>query len=73
MKIHPIKIYCLQNKIKQKDLAKLTGIAEITIHRIVNYKTKLNHKKTIQKLHNITGISMNDLYCPEDTQNENIG
>ncbi|MHB1546205.1 MAG: helix-turn-helix domain-containing protein [bacterium] len=65
MNIHPLKIYCLKNKIKQKKLAELVGISEITIHRIVNYKTKLYHKKTIQKLHAFTGIPINDLIYKE--------
>ncbi len=66
MTIHPLKIYCLRNKIKQKKLAELTGVSEITIHRIVNYKTKLYHKKTIQKLHVFTGIPIFHLLYPED-------
>jgi transcriptional regulator with XRE-family HTH domain len=70
MKIHPLKIYILQNGIKQKELAKLSGISEITIHRIVNYKTTKSFKKTIQKLNNVTGIPVIDLLYPEESCNK---
>ncbi len=65
MKIHPLKIYCLKNRIKQKEFAKLSGISEITIHRIVNYKTKAS-KTSVKKISNITGIPIIDLLYPEE-------
>ena len=66
MKIHPLKIYILQNKITQKQLGVLSGVSEITIHRIINYKTTRMFKKTIQKLQTVTGITITDLLCQGD-------
>ena len=67
MNIHPLKKYLLENKIKQKEFAELSGIPLITIHRIVNHKNKsFSRKKTIEKIHNLTGIPIIDLLYPEE-------
>ncbi|RZV39923.1 MAG: helix-turn-helix domain-containing protein [Candidatus Acidulodesulfobacterium acidiphilum] len=65
MKIHPLKIYILQNKIKQKELARLCGISEITIHRIVNFKTKKISNKNFEKLIKF-GIPKSIILCREE-------
>ena len=65
MKIHPLKMYILQNKIKQKELAIASGISEITIHRIVNFKTKKISKKNFEKLINF-GIPESIILCREE-------
>lgn len=67
MKIHPLKIYLLKNKIKQKEFAGLSGIPQITIYRIVNYKNKgFPRKETIEKIHKLTGIPRNQFTYLED-------
>ena len=65
MTIHPLKLYCIENKINQKNLSKLTGVSALTIHRIVNYKTR-PHPSTAKKISGITGMPVNSLLYPED-------
>lgn len=67
MKIHPLKIYLLQNKIKQKEFSQLSGIPQITIHRIINYKNKgFPRKETIEKIHKLTNIPRNQFTYQEN-------
>jgi transcriptional regulator with XRE-family HTH domain len=65
MTIHPLKFYCIENKINQKELSKLTAVSAITIHRIVNYKTR-PHSTTAKKISAATGIPVTALLYPED-------
>jgi DNA-binding XRE family transcriptional regulator len=71
--LHPLRFYLLTHDIKQNDFAKQIGITPPFLSHILKYKYFPSRKtaiKIIELTHN--KISMNDLYCPEDTQNENI-
>lgn len=69
MAIHPLKLYCIENKINQKKLSKLTSVSAITIHRIINYKTQ-PHSTTAKKISELTGIPVMDLLYPENIENK---
>ena len=68
MKIHPLKIYLLENRITLKDFAKQCNMPYQNLYRIMNYKlTDYPRKSTVEKLHRLTGIpKMEFLYPAED-------
>jgi transcriptional regulator with XRE-family HTH domain len=63
--IHPIKIYCLENRISQKALAKKIGISEDWIHLIATNQ-KEPSTKLAKKISQLTGIPILQLLYPED-------
>jgi len=63
--IHPIKIYCLENSISQKALAKKIGISEDWIHFIATNQ-KVPSPKLAKKISQVTNIPILHLLYPED-------
>lgn len=69
MKIHPLKLYLLKNKMTQKEFTALSKIPPLTIHRIINYKLKgVPRKDTIDKLHKLTGIPKIEFLYPAEEE-----
>ena len=66
--MHPLKIYCLKNKISQKRLSKKLNRSENWISFIVSYK-KTPSPKLAKKISELTGIPILDLLYPEDFKN----
>ena len=68
MKIHPLKIYLLENKLTLKGFAEQCNMPYQHLYRIMNYKLiGVPRKGTIEKLHELTGIpKMEFLYPAED-------
>ena len=57
MKVHPLKLYLIENKITQKEFAKRCSINPETLSRIINYRLiSIPHRKNIDKMHELTGI-----------------
>ncbi len=73
MTIHPLKIYLLQNKMKQKEFAQLSGIPLITIHRIVNYKS-FPRRELAKKIEFLTNkqVTVMDLLYPEVAKQDEV-
>ena len=67
MKIHPLKLYLLQNKMTQKEFTDRSKIPLLTVHRIINYKLKgVPQQNTIEKLHEFTGIPKIEFLYPQE-------
>ena len=69
MKIHPLKIYSLENKITLKEIAKMLNKTTVTIYRISEYKTKPS-PKLAKEIHNLTKIPILDLLYPNENNEE---
>ncbi len=67
--MHPLKIYCLKNKISQKYLASKLNRSENWISFIVSYK-KTPSPKLAKKISELTGIPILDLLYPNENLNE---
>jgi ribosome-binding protein aMBF1 (putative translation factor) len=63
--MHPLKIYCLKNKISQKCLSKKLNRSENWISFIVSYK-KTPSPKLAKKISELTGIPILDLLYPNE-------
>ena len=63
--MHPLKIYCLKNKISQKNLAKELNKSENWISFIISCKKKPS-PKLAKKISQLTGIPILQLLYPED-------
>ena len=73
MKIHPLKLWLIENKTTQKDFAKLCNINAVSIHRIINYHLKgIPHQNTMERISKLTGIPKIEFFYPaeEDVNND---
>ena len=62
--MHPIKIYCLENKISQKQFAKQLKKSENWISFIIRNKRKPS-PKLAKEINRVTGIPILELLFPD--------
>jgi transcriptional regulator with XRE-family HTH domain len=73
MKIHPIKIFCLENNISQRKIANKLGITDIYLVRLLSLKATPS-PKLAKKIHDLTNIPILDLLYPnENNDNQKTG
>ncbi|MHB1702863.1 MAG: helix-turn-helix transcriptional regulator [bacterium] len=68
--MHPIKKYCLENKITQKKLAKKLNISENWVSFIISYK-ETPSPKLAKRISDLTGIPILTLLYPEENFKDN--